>query len=244
MLKHIWIIMDGNRRWAKKKFLPTLAWHTAWAKNIQTTVEYALKNNISTLTLWALSTENLTKRNTKEVEGIISLLNDAEKYLGGLIKNKIRFETIGDISRLPEKSQEILKNLKQKTEKNSTLTVVVALVYWGQDEIIRGIKKVLGNFLPSWPHPLSFEGEGSKKLKEFLDKLTQENFREYLDTGKYSPPDLIIRTGGDTRHSGFLLYDSAYSEYYFTETLWPDFDKKEFAKAVKFYTKSKRNFGK
>jgi len=225
MIKHLWIIMDWNRRWAKKRSLPSLAWHKKWADNVEEIIELVANKKIKYLTLWALSTENLINRTENEIEGIINLINKIETKLEKMIQKWLKFDTIWNISKLPEETQKILKNIKEKTKDNKWITLILALVYGWQDEIIRWIKKFINE---KWD----------------INKLTKEEFRQYIDTWKYPVADLIIRTGGDIRHSWFLLFDSEYSEYYFTETKWPDFDKKELDKAIDFFKKSKRNFGK
>jgi len=217
--------MDGNRRWAKERFLPSIAWHKAWADNVEKITMFAEKKGINYITLWALSTENLQKRWPEEVEGIIKLINNIESYLDTMIQKWLRFETIGDISKLPQKSQDILEKVKNKTKDNTGITLIIALIYGWTDEIIRWIKKFIQ------------EGWNPELLDEKL-------FRSYLDTAKFPKPDLIIRTGWDIRHSGFLLFDSAYSEYYFTEKKWPEFDEEELDRALHSFSKSKRNFGK
>lgn len=223
---HLWIIMDGNRRWAKKRLLPTIMGHKAWFDTAKNIIEYAGKNkDITHLTLWALSKENLVKRDAEELAGIIKLIEKLEDLLPNMQENNIKFETIWDIEKLPFKSVEILKKVKKETQNNSGMVLIAALVYSWQDEIVRGIKKVFESGID-------------------LNTLDEKMFKKFLDTKDFPAPDLIIRTGGDIRHSGFTLYDSAYSEYYFTEELWPDFDKNKFDMALDFFENCKRNFGK
>ena len=222
---HIWIIMDWNRRWAKQKLLPSIIWHKTWANNVKKITEYAVKLWIDYMTLWALSTDNLKKRNKDEVDWIIKIIDNIESFLDEMIQNWLKFETIWDLSKLPEKSQEILNRVKEKTKNNTWVTLVIALIYWWQDEIIRWIKK----FVSEWWD---------------INTLDKNNFTDYLDTWKYPNPELIIRTGWDIRHSWFLLYNSEYSEYYFTQKKWPEFDENELDKAIEFYNSSKRNFWK
>lgn len=225
MMQHLGIIMDGNRRWAKEKSLPAFAWHKAWADNVEKVIELVADKWIQYVTLWWLATENLIKRSREEIQGIIKLIDKIESRLENMIKKWLRFDVIWDVSQLPQKTQDILNRVKEKTQNNKWITLILALVYGWQDEIIRWIKK----FIESW---------------EDIVNLTKEKFREYIDTGKYPPVDVIVRTGGDIRHSGFLLYDSEYSEYYFTETKWPSFDENELEKVMEFFSKCKRNFWK
>lgn len=225
MINHLGIIMDWNRRWAKSNFLPAVMWHKYWADNVEKIVEIVWKKWINFLTLWALSTDNLVKRPEEEVEWIIKLINSIEKYLEKAIKNNLKFDTIGDISKLPKESQIVLERVKNQTKDNTWLTLNIALIYWWQDEITRATQKIIRDWLKA-------------------EEITKEKIREYLDTWKLPIVDLIIRTGWDIRHSWFLLYDSEYSEYYFTEKKWPEFDEKELDKAIEFFDNSKRNFWK
>lgn len=222
---HLWIIMDWNRRWAKKRLLPTLAWHKAWFDNAQKIIELANDKWLKYLTLWALSKENLVKREQDELSWIIKMIEKLEDLLPKLQKNNIKFETIWDIEKLPTKSQEVIKKVKLETKNNLWMTLIVAMVYSWQDEIIRAIKK----FLNSW---------------DDINNLDEKSFKKYLDTALFPSPDLIIRTWWEIRHSGFLLYDSDYSEYYFSDKLWPDFDETELDNALNFFNKRERRFGK
>ncbi len=217
--------MDGNRRWAKSKFLPTIAWHKAGADNVVRITELCSDKWITHLTLWALSTENLQKRSPEEIQAIIKLVNSIESYIKKMEIEDLRFNVIGDISRLPVESQQILARVKQETEDNTGITLTIALVYGWQDEIVRATKRIIAAGIDP-------------------EMLNEQEFRKYLDTGDLPFPDVIVRTGGDIRHSGFLLYDSAYSEYYFTDKKWPEFDQDELTNVIEFFENSKRNFWK
>ncbi len=232
MIHHLAIIMDWNRRWAKKRFLPSLAGHKAWADNAKRIAKIANKKWIKYLTLWALSTENLQKRGEDEVKWIIKLVNNIESYLSEMIEEWLKFQVIWDIKKLPLESQEILRGITEKTKNNSGIILTLALIYWWQDEIIRGIK----NFI--------LENKDAPNFEELVQNLEPKTFRNYLDTANLPLPEVIVRTGGDIRHSWFLLFDSDYSEYYFTEKWWPAFNEKELDKVIKFFQESKRNFGK
>ena len=225
MIHHLWIIMDGNRRWAKARFLPSVFGHKAWFNNLRKIVKLASEKWVRYLTVWALSTDNLEKRSSEELGGIIKLINASSKLLLEFMKQWIKIQVIGDIQKLPQKSQDILNTLVEKTKKNKTMTLTTALVYWGQDEIIRAVKKIIAE----WVNP---------------ETLTEEEFRKYLDTSILPIPDVIVRTWWDLRHSGFILFDSVYAEYYFTEKKWPEFDEEELDKVISFFEESKRNFGK
>ena len=217
--------MDWNRRWARSRFLPIFAWHKAGSDNVRKITELAKNKWIKYLTLWALSTDNLKKRDEKEVKWIIKLINNIESFLGDMSELNVRFDTIWNIEELPEESQKILRRVKNNTKDNEWIILTLALIYGWQDEIIRATKKII----KAWINP---------------DDLTREEFRKYLDTGNLPIPDVIVRTWWDIRHSWFLLYDSEYSEYFFTEKRWPEFDEIELDKVIDFFNKSKRNFGK
>ncbi len=222
-MNHLAIIMDGNRRWAKERFMPAIFWHKAWFDNVKKITELAKNNGVKYLTLWALSTENLIKRESDEIEWIIKLISYVPKLVPEFIEKWVKLEVIWDIARLPKDTQKILSDTKLATKDNTGITLTVALVYGWQDEIIRATKKIL----QAWIDP---------------ELLTESEFRTYLDSSILPLPDMIIRTGWDIRHSGFLLYDSAYAEYYFTEKKWPEFDESEMLKALWIYKSRKRNF--
>lgn len=232
MIQHLWIIMDWNRRWAKSKFLPTFAWHKAWADNARKITKLCDHKWIKYLTLWALSTENLQKRWEDEVRWIIKLVNNIESYLVEMIEKWLKFQTIWDISKLPKESQDILNSVIKKTENNSWIVLTLALIYWWQDEIMRWMKKFI------------IENKDKQNFEELVKNLEPKTFRNYLDTAKLPLPDVIVRTGWDVRHSGFLLFDSDYSEYYFTQKWWPAFNEEELDNVIDFFKTSKRNFGK
>ena len=225
MINHLWIIMDWNRRWAKSKFLPTIAGHKAWADNVVKIVELADNKWIRYITMWALSTDNLNNRSDNEVKWIIKLINSIEKYLERIQVKKLRFDTIWNLDKLPDNSKILLNNIKERTKANTWITLILWLIYWWQDEIVRATKKII----KAWINP---------------DLLTKEEFRKYTDTWKFPIVDMIVRTGWDIRHSWFMLYDSEYSEYYFTDKKWPEFDEKELDIVIHKFWNSKRNFGK
>lgn len=226
--RHVAIIMDGNRRWAKKRGLPIFEGHRVAAeKVIEPLVEKASQMGVSFLTLWAFSTENW-QRDRREVEGLLKLFrHQLAKDIEKLHQNGVRILVTGDRSKFPEDIQKGIKEGIEKTKNNKTITVVLALNYGGRDEIIRAIKKMAKNF---------------KTVKQF-NNLTIRQFSSYLDTADIPEPDLIIRTGGEKRLSGFLLWQSEYSELYFTDVLFPDFTPEEFEKAILEYQKRQRRFG-
>ncbi|MBW7954922.1 di-trans,poly-cis-decaprenylcistransferase [Candidatus Gracilibacteria bacterium] len=222
---HIGIIMDGNRRWAKNMGKSSFYGHNAGFKNAENIVNLSFIKGVKQITLWALSKENLEKRDIDEINGIIKLIDKFVDFLPMFKKHQAKFETIGDISKLPEKTRKILQKMKDETSIFQEKIITIALVYSGQDEIVRATKKIISQNIDP-------------------NSLDEKKFRKYLDTYFLSPIDLIIRTGGDFRHSGFTLYDSAYSEYYFSSKFWPEFDEKELNNALNSYSKSDRRFGK
>lgn len=225
MIKHLAIIMDGNRRWAKSRFMPAIFGHKAGFDNVKKVTKLAHDRGIKYLTLWALSTENFQKRSHEEVTNIIKLIHHVPKLIPEFMKQWVKLQTIGDIEKLPKETQEILSSIQNKTKDNAGIILTVALVYGWQDEIVRAAKKIVSQGIDP-------------------DSLTGETFREYLDVSILPVPDVIVRTGGDIRHSWFLLYDSAYSEYYFTEKYWPAFNEEQLDKVIEFFESSKRNFWK
>lgn len=226
MLKHIGFIMDGNRRWAKKISNIASFWHEKWWDNIENVLELCLGAHIEYVSLWALSKENILERSQVEIAGIFQLFREKiPKLVDKLIEKSVRLDIVGDLWLVPSDIRTLLLDSIERTKNGAQMTCIFAIGYSGQDEIVRGIKRVIAE----WIDP---------------NKLDEKSFLTYLDTGKYPPPDLVIRTGGSVRHSGFFLYHSAYSEYFFTDTLWPDFGKEDFDQAVEFYNSTKRNFWK
>ena len=224
--EHVAIIMDGNGRWAKSKGLPRIYGHREGAKAVERVVEYARKRGIKYLTLYAFSTENW-KRPYKEIKFLFSLLiRYLKKEEKKLLKNDIRLFVIGDRNGLPEDVVKKINEVESKTKDCKSMTLILAINYGGRDEIMRGMKKFLKDF---------------KKGK--VKSIDEGSFKDYLDLKNIPEPDLLIRTSGEMRISNFLIWHIAYSELYFTKTLWPDFDEKEFEKAIRDYVKRERRFG-
>ncbi len=220
--RHIAIIMDGNGRWAKKRGLSRIFGHRAGVKAAEEIIAAADDAGIEVLTLYAFSTENWN-RPASEVTALFSILKYfIRKNLKLLLKNNIRMKAIGDISGLPSGVVKEIALAVEKTSGNTGMVLSVALNYGGRNEIIRAVNLALS--------------EGKKKLDG-------PSFEGYLYTAGLPDPDLVIRTSGEYRISNFLLWQSAYSELYITETLWPDFGKKEFLKALAEYKKRERRFG-
>ncbi len=215
-MEHLAVIMDGNGRWAEKRHLPRLMGHRAGADALDRCMHYCKAAGIKYLTVYAFSTENW-KRSEEEVSGLMKLLSSfiasKEKTL---VKEGVRFRVIGRRGDLSEKLQGEIAALEEKT-KGGDFTLVVALSYGGRDEIVRAAMKFKGS--------------------------TEEEFAACLDTAGIPDPDLIVRTSGEQRTSNFLLWQSAYSEYYFTQVLWPDFDQAEFDKALDAFAHRERRMG-
>ena len=240
-LQHLAVIMDGNGRWAKKHHLPRLAGHRAGAESLDRTMHWCKEAGISYLTVYAFSTENW-KRSKGEVAGLMKLLSHFIKVKEKeLIKNGIAFRVIGRREDLSPKLQKEIAALEEKT-KGGDFTLVVALSYGGRDEIVRAAAKLvakgrLGSDRVGLGSAIeSGVGEGS-------DRVDEEAFASCLDTAGIPDPDLIVRTSGELRLSNFLLWQAAYAEFYFTDVLWPDFDKAEFDKAIASFSKRERRMG-
>lgn len=222
---HIAMVMDGNRRWAAEKGLPKMVGHTKGAQNIKPVLQKCLDLEIPYVTLWALSTENLKKRSEKELDHLFSLFGKLIDYLSDFIENNVQLRIAGDISALPQNVQDSLNGVVEKTAGNAKMTLVLAVNYGGRDEIIRAIKKIID------------EGVVEEDVTEAL-------VGDYLDTAGIPEPDLIIRTGGHQRLSGYLPWQSVYAELYFTETYWPAFTPNKLQEAVDWYATVQRNKGK
>lgn len=223
--KHIAIIMDGNRRWARKKGLGAVAGHKhATDYNVEELIEACGSLGVNYLTLWAFSTENWN-RDKREVEGVLKLFRRAlEEKVDRFIEKGARLQIIGDISRFPEDIRDGLDQAIQKSKDNSKIIVTFALNYGGRDEIVRAVRKII---------------ESGTHESEVDEKLISSQ----LDTANMPDPELIIRTGGEQRMSGFMAWQGVYSEYYFTDILFPDFGKQELEDALDEYTRRERRFG-
>ena len=226
-LHHLAIIPDGNRRWAKKKGLPTFEGHRRGFNRARELVEKAREMDIQVLTLWAFSTENW-QRAKQEVNGLMYLFSIMiDYYLKEAFKHKIKITHLGRKDRIGEKLRKKIFLVEEKTRNFNRYYLNIGLDYGGQDEILRAIKKV-------------------KKVKFAIGDLTKENFSQFLDTGNlpYPFPDLIIRTGREMRMSGFMIWQSVYSEYLFSNKYFPDFTSKDLEVAVNEYLSRERRFGK
>ena len=223
---HIAIIMDGNGRWAKQRNKNRIYGHNQAKKSVKECVEYCVKHKIKFLSLFTFSTENWN-RPKLEVKALMKLLNIVLKEeINHLIKQNIKVKVIGDISKIPEKTEMNLKKAIDKTKNNSGLTLILAINYSGKWDILNATKKILLD-------------KNRINLKIFNDNI----FENYLTTANIPEPELIIRTSGEHRISNFYLWQAAYSELFFTDILWPDFNKKELNNAIFEFQNRERRFG-
>lgn len=225
---HIAIIMDGNGRWAKSRFMPRTYGHKVGVETIRKVVKECSRLGVKYLTLYAFSTENW-KRPKDEVSALMGLL---VKYLRNeleeLHKNNVKILTIGDISKLPQACIEELDHAKEKTKDNRGLVMSLALNYGGRNDLVNAVKNISQEVLG-----------GKISIEDIGDDLISS----HLSTNESPDPDLVIRTSGEQRLSNFLLWELAYSEFYFADIHWPDFDEKELQKAIFAYQSRDRRFG-
>lgn len=226
---HVAIILDGNGRWAKKRFMPRNYGHMQGAKVVEQICEDADSIGIKYLTVYAFSTENWN-RPQDEVEALMKLLRN---YLKDCIKrannNNMRVRVIGEKSRLSDDIRSKIEELEECSKNNTGLNFTIALNYGSRDEIVRAVREISKDVK-----------DGKISEPDIDDKMISD----YLDTRGIPDPDLLIRTSGEERLSNFLLWQLAYTEFYFTDVLWPDFNKKELIKAVEKYNERDRRFGK
>jgi undecaprenyl diphosphate synthase len=225
---HVAIIMDGNGRWAKKRGYVRTIGHTKGVDAVRDTVEAAVELGVKYLTLYAFSTENWN-RPKYEIDALMTLLvNSVNKERKTFMDNNIRLQTIGDLKSLPAKSYKELMKAIEYTSGNTGLSLILALSYSSRWEIIDAVQRIALQIL-----------SGDLKTEE----ITAESFNAFLATSVIPDPELLIRTSGEFRVSNFLLWQIAYTELYFTPTLWPDFSKEEFYKAILEYQSRERRFG-
>lgn len=225
---HIAIIMDGNGRWAKSRFMPRTYGHKVGVETIRKVVKECSRLGVRYLTLYAFSTENW-KRPKDEVSALMGLL---VKYLRNeleeLHKNNVKILTIGDISKLPQACIEELDHAREKTKDNRGLVMSLALNYGGRNDLVNAVKNISQEVV-----------DGKISVEDIGDDLISS----HLSTNQSPDPDLVVRTSGEQRLSNFLLWELAYSEFYFTDIHWPDFDEKELQKAIFAYQSRDRRFG-
>lgn len=226
--QHIAIIMDGNGRWAKKKGLPRNAGHTAGAKNVENICLAAKRLGVKYLTLYAFSTENWSRPQT-EVKALMKLLSGyLDKCIQTAHENRMHIRVIGDISRLEPKFQEQILEAERVSSVYEDLNLTIAINYGSRDEMLRAMQKMCADVKADNLQP---------------EELSEELFSGYLDTRELPDPDLLIRTSGEQRLSNYLLWQLAYSEFYFTEVSWPDFSEKELKEAIDAYENRDRRYG-
>lgn len=225
---HIAIILDGNGRWAKAKGMPRNYGHAQGSKNVERICEEAYRMGVKYLTVYAFSTENWN-RPKDEVDALMKLLRNYMKTcLKTAAKNDMKVRVIGDKAGLDEDIRTRIEELEEATKNNGGLNFQIALNYGSRDEIVRAIRKV---------------AEDCQEGKIKAEAIDEKMFEQYLDTHDIPDPDLMIRTSGELRLSNYLLWQLAYTEFYFTDVPWPDFTKEELSKAIEQYNKRDRRYG-
>lgn len=219
---HVGIIMDGNGRWAKARGKKRAFGHKEGAKNVDRVVAHAFARGVKTLSLYAFSSENW-QRPQEEVDELMKLLETYfKKFIGKILKNNVRLNVMGDKTALSQNLRDIIEKDENASKDNCEHILNIAVNYGGRQEIVATVKNLLA------------KGE----------EITEKSISENLYTAEFGEPDLIIRTGGEKRLSNFMLYQGAYSELYFTDVLWPDFDEEELDKAIESFGSRTRRFGK
>ncbi len=226
--RHVAIIMDGNGRWATRNSLPRSAGHRKGAQTVQMAVEVCCRLGISYLTLFAFSSENW-KRPKSEVQTLMGLLRFyLRDEIDKLSDSGVRLKVIGEKKRLEGDIQKLIRSAENRTKRNNKLNLAVALDYGGRQEIMRAVKSIVADVA----------------VEKFdIDNLDEKKFETYLETVGIPEPDLLIRTSGERRISNFLLWQSAYSELVFVDTLWPDFEERDFLLAIKEFSERDRRYG-
>ncbi len=226
--RHVAIILDGNGRWAKKRHMPRNFGHKAGADNLEKITEDAWHMGIKYLTVYAFSTENW-KRSVEEVTGIMTILRDfLKKSIESANKNNMRVRVIGDRTRLDNDIVQAIEKLEEASAPNTGIQLVIALNYGGRDDITRAVRGIVKDAKDGIINP---------------EDITEEFISSRLDTKDIPDPDLLIRTSGEIRISNFLPWQISYSEFYFCDTLWPDFSKEDLQKAVDYYNGRDRRYG-
>jgi undecaprenyl diphosphate synthase len=222
--RHVAIIMDGNGRWAQARGLPRLAGHRAGTENLRPILEASVEFGIESLTIWAFSTENWRRPET-EVRGLLRILERMiRRELQELHRQGVQLRHIGRMERLPKRLQTQVLDAVELTKENDRITLNVAFDYGGRAEIVHAVQQIIRDGIPA-------------------DEVNEELLSSYMYTAGQPDPDLIIRTGGELRTSGFMLWQSAYTEYYITPTFWPDFGREELYKALVAFGQRDRRYG-
>lgn len=226
--KHVAIIMDGNNRWAKKRFMPGVAGHKAGVDAVRAVVETSAKEGVEVLTLFAFSSENW-RRPANEVSALMQLFVAAlQREVRKLHKNNIRLVVMGDLSGFNDQIQDLVHEAQEKTRDNSAMTLVIAANYGGQWDIVQASKRI---------------AEEVQAGRLAVTDINEDVFHQYTWLNEFPAPDLMIRTGGEQRISNFMLWQTAYAEYYFSDALWPDFKEQEYKKALAAFAERTRRFG-
>lgn len=226
--RHIAIVMDGNRRWAKQRGISDTYGHWKGADVIMSIVRLASNLGVRVITLYAFSTENWS-RSREEIDELMKLICFyLENNKQGMIEESVRLETIGDLSRLPEEVQEVLRKTKEATSGGAKIKLVLALNYGGRDDLKRAFVQM---------------AEDLEKGKIVRQNISEALISGYLDTAPFGDPDLFIRTSGEQRLSNFLLWQLSYTEVYVTEVLWPDFTQEDLLNAIREFQKRNRRLG-
>ncbi len=225
-IEHIWFIMDGNRSWAKARFLPSVEWHRRWYDNAKKIIRLIGKHGIPFVSLWALSDDNIKSRWDDEIGYLFDLLARGILEVAKEAKDEgNKIVVVWDRTLLPESCQKSITQAEKLTETEKGITIIIAVGYGWQEEIIRAIR---------W---LAMQDVD-------MTKVSVEALKQQIETNMFPPPDLIVRTGWHMRHSWFFLFQSPYAEYYFSEKNWPDFDETELNKAIESFSSRERKFGK
>ncbi len=223
--KHVAIIMDGNGRWAKTHNKPRSYGHQEGAKIVHSVIEYAIRNKIKLVSMFALSSENFTRRPANEVSKLIEIFTSMlQKNHAKLHEEGVCLRFVGDFTAFSDSLVSSIRQVENMTASNTRLTLIVALNYSGRWDIAQATKSIVKNNCE-------------------VESITEESFAKYLSMSDYPDPDLLIRTGGDSRVSNFMLWQLAYTELFFTPILWPDFNADTFAEAISYYNTCKRRFG-
>ena len=226
--RHVAVIMDGNNRWAKKRLMPGVAGHKAGVDAVRAVVETSAEQGIEVLTLFAFSSENW-RRPEKEVNALMQLFIVAlEREVKKLHKNNIRLVVMGDKSAFQQKIQDLISDAEQLTVNNDRMTLVIAANYGGQWDIAQAAKRI---------------AQDVEAGKLSAEDINEQVFHKYTWLNEFPAPDLMIRTGGEERISNFMLWQTAYSEFYFSDALWPDFKQQEYKKALAAFANRIRRFG-
>ncbi len=222
-LKHIAFIMDGNGRWAKKRLLPRHLGHKEGCLRIIDILKACQEFGIRVMSLYCFSTENW-KRPKDEIDHLFKYLEEFfNREIDNLVKDEVRIRTMGELSKLPLKTQEVIKNAKERTKNNEKFILNICLNYGGRDEIVRAVNKII----ETNPHK----------------SITEDEFSSYLDSSSLPEVDLLIRTSGEQRISNYMLWQLAYAEFIFTPTYWPDFKKPQLIECLKEYELRNRRYG-